>query len=52
MYLPKILKNKSNKSKSETKIIISNEFLRNVKSITKQLLKFGIKEKQIGYKII
>ena len=47
VYSPNKLKSKSSIYKSKINIIISNQFIRNVKNITNQLVKLGIKKKQI-----
>ena len=47
---PHILKAKTINSKSNILIIICNQFMRNIKNISNQLIAIGIKKKQIIYK--
>lgn len=49
---PNFLNKKSYHFKSKIRVIISNEFIKNIKNITKQLIKFRIRKEQISYKII
>ena len=51
VYPPNILKTKTAYFKSNILIIISNQFERNIKNISKQLVNMGIQKKQIIYKI-
>ena len=48
---PQSLKNKNKEYKKNILIIITNQFRKNIKDITNQLVKLGISKKQILYKL-
>ena len=48
---PQSLKKKDKAYKKNIVIIITNQFRKNIKNITNQLVKFGIPKKQVLYKI-
>ena len=52
VYSPNVLKKKTINYKSNTLVIICNQFIRNINNISHQLMMFGIKKKQIVYKYI